>query len=346
MIKKVFYSLFFLFTLCQCNKTPKSTCLIYGEVQGLENGQIVIWGIDKLYNRTDTLLAEQGIFRAELPVDTLTEATLLTPDGNEYPLFLKKGGKVHVYGSLPDSLSVTGVAQNDSIYQLLAIMEQPENQSTERQTELAEDFIRTHPSDIASLYVLRRFFIGSDTLNIERMKSVLGLLGPDMHDYSLVSQLDDYLTQAGSIGVGKAMPSFSIPNRDRKVVNRYSYNGKTLLMHFWASWDTLSRQQNSSFRELYTKYKKNKNEKKNKKNLEMLGISLDGEREQWIQAIEEDSIEWEQLCNLKAWETEIVKRIGLDQLPTSYLINDRGNILKINPTLQDIEEEIANITDK
>lgn len=330
------------FVLCQCSEASKDVCVVQGEIQGLDDGQLVLWGNDRLFNRADTITATQGTFLVEIPIDTLAETTLLTPDGREHPLFLQKGETVHLSGSLPDSLRVSGVAQNDTIYPLLVALALPENQHPDSIRALTEDFIRNHPSDPASVYVLRRYVIEADSLDVERLRSTLQLFAPAMHDYGLVSQMDDYLNQLESSADGKTMPMFGLPDAEGKIINRYTYGGKLLLVHFWASWNAESREQGKTYRKLYDKYvKRQKPNKKNK--FDILGISLDGDRRQWQQAIEEDSVRWEQVCNFKAWETEVVKRLKMDELPATVLVSDRGIIIGRDLSIDQIEEEIKNM---
>ena len=72
----------------------------------------------------------------------------------------------------------------------------------------------------------------------------------------------------------------------------------------------------------------------------MLGISLDSDRRQWLDAVSADSLEWDQACNFRAWDLDLLRRLNITTLPCNILVNDRGSIRGINLTTEQIEEEL------
>ena len=124
-----------------------------------------------------------------------------------------------------------------------------------------------------------------------------------------------------------------------KIVNRADFKDKYLLLYFWASWDENCRKSHTDLRSLYKK-------KAYKKDLALLGISLDVDKERWKEAIERDTLEWEQVCDFQGWNSESVKQYGIRELPTTYLLTPTGRIEGKNLSIAEIEEKLKNITKK
>ena len=108
-------------------------------------------------------------------------------------------------------------------------------------------------------------------------------------------------------------------------------------MHFWASWDTVSRADNTLYRRIYKKSEKNKA-------FALLGVSLDIDKDKWQQAVKTDSLEWEQVCDFSGWNTEIAKQLAVRHLPHNVLLTPSGRIEGINLTESAIEKKLKDIT--
>lgn len=77
-----------------------------GEIKGLGNDTLYIYGTDKFYNRMDTLLVKDDKFSATLTTDTLASTWLQFSDGTEYPLYLDKGDNIKIKGSAAELTSL------------------------------------------------------------------------------------------------------------------------------------------------------------------------------------------------------------------------------------------------
>ena len=107
-------------------------------------------------------------------------------------------------------------------------------------------------------------------------------------------------------------------------------------MHFWASWDEESRQRH---RELTTIKEKYKN-----RNFDILGVSIDTDRQAWVQAIAEDSVTWRQACDFDGWETGLVQRMHITHLPTSVLLTPSRRIHTIDTYGEELDRKIDELT--
>ncbi|KAB2814892.1 peroxiredoxin family protein [Phaeocystidibacter luteus] len=132
-----------------------------------------------------------------------------------------------------------------------------------------------------------------------------------------------------NVKVGNLAPSISLPNPDGEMIHLKDLRGKVVLIDFWASWCVPCRQNNPHLVSLYEKYNKN--------GFEIFSVSLDGlsqqsvPRQEWRAAIEQDGLVWPyHVSDLKGYESEVTAFYGIEQIPFTVLIDDRGMIVALN----------------
>lgn len=110
-----------IFCLLAC-KNNSSRISLEGEIRGLTNDTLYLYGTDALYDRIDTIYAEKGKFSYNLNIDstvidTLTTAVLLINGHVEYPVFLDKGNQITIKGNIDDLsyLDINGNEPNTSL---------------------------------------------------------------------------------------------------------------------------------------------------------------------------------------------------------------------------------------
>ena len=128
---------------------------------------------------------------------------------------------------------------------------------------------------------------------------------------------------------GKA-PDFTLPDVNEKEVNLSNYKGKYLLIDFWASWCKPCRMKAKELKKHYPRLKE--------LGIEVVSISCDKNKNQWLKAIEEDQPMWTQLLiDKKINGTDTADDYKVEFIPTLYLISPEGEILEKNPSMEEIE---------
>lgn len=334
MKTRLLYIALALCTWCGCHQDPKNITWIQGQVEGLDGSPLLVYGIDGFFDRIDTLMPKGDEIKSEIMVDTLVETIILTPDGNEFPLFLEPGSKLKITGHSSSSLMVSGSPANDMAYEFLYKLLEIPNSHAEEKRQLAIDYISQNPDNIASTYIIRTLVLEADSINWDLAAELDRLLSPSMRERLLMARLTNRINNEA-----ENLPTFSMHDTEGKLVSRFTYNGSWLLINFWASWDSKSRSDNKL---VYSDIYKNQS-KKGK--LKMLGISLDTDREEWIKAIEEDSIQWRQICGRRGWETDLIQSLHIERIPYNVLVNKRGRIIAQNVTEKEIENLIQEETE-
>lgn len=292
-----------------------------GNIKGLGNDTLYIYGTDRFYNRTDTLIVKKDRFEAMLPVDTLVAVQLQLPNGNQYPLFIDKKKHIHIKGSTDnlEYLDVTGSVPNEELTTFHQEVQELTQPTDELLKEKAQSFICSHPTSLASIYVLKKYFAQSNEPDYNLIRELIGNMSGELKDRPDISALQGKLNAVGKSDNGKTVTYFTVTNPKGEKISRNNFRGKYLLLNFWASWDEQSREANKTLRRIYQK-------EKNNKDFALLGISLDINRADWMNAIEADTLDWEQGCDLAGWNSDVIEKLGVQAIPTNLLIAPSGRI--------------------
>jgi thiol-disulfide isomerase/thioredoxin len=112
--------------------------------------------------------------------------------------------------------------------------------------------------------------------------------------------------------------------------------GKVILLDFWASWCAPCRSSNKKLVKLYEKYKA--------QGFEIFGVSLDEEKKDWQKAIIKDKIAWLQVNDPRgSWNAKTAADWNISVLPTSFLINKKGDVVAIDLQGKELEKGIKDL---
>jgi len=124
-------------------------------------------------------------------------------------------------------------------------------------------------------------------------------------------------TPATKIRSENAVPDFSLPNLDGKQVALSDFEGKIVILDFWASWCKPCRMENPTLVNLYAKYKD--------KGLEIVSVSLDETETPWKQAIQKDNMTWVNVIDTKG---DIGSLYNIEYIPATFVLDKKGVLLK------------------
>ena len=200
----------------------------------------------------------------------------------------------------------------------------------------AENFINSHNSSLVSAYLLQKYFVQKPQPDLDKLRKLTDHMTGELKDRPFIDALITQLESDENVVAGKTIPYFRLPNTQGKDISRSDFSNKYLLVHFWASWDEQSRNENAMYRRLYNKLQKNNS-------FALLGISLDLDKKEWKDALKSDTLKWEQVCDFKGWESEPIRQLAIQALPTNILIAPSGKIEGKGLNEEAIEKKIKDI---
>ncbi len=310
------------------------TSLVEGNIKGLANDTVYIYSIDGSYEQVDTIVAEKGRFSYTTAKDTLTANLLLFADGTEFPLFIGKKEHIKIEGDTAalHRLQVEGGTANADYARYLEALQMPDSIATTT-TQITQRFIRQNNTSPVSVYLINRLAQTEDP-DFKALKELIKGLAGTLQDDPRIVFLNEWIEREEKLSTGKVAPFFNLKNaKGEKITRNDSFKDKYLVVHFWASWDDSSRVSNAEMRKLHRKYKKTKE-------VGLLGISLDVDKAQWKDAVEQDTLTWEQGCDFAGMNSEVVNLFALHQLPSYLLISPSGRIVLRNVSPDSIATRI------
>ena len=138
----------------------------------------------------------------------------------------------------------------------------------------------------------------------------------------MVQMLQSKIVSMKGLMMGGDAPEITLNTPEGTSLSLSSYKGKVTLIDFWASWCGPCRRENPHVVELYQKYKN--------KGFDILGVSLDSNKDAWVAAIAKDGLQWKHVSDLGGWGSSAAKLYGVTSIPQTFLLDKNGKIMAKN----------------
>ena len=199
--------------------------------------------------------------------------------------------------------------------------------------QLLEKFVtKNHDSYVSPLAIYK---IHQMTNDGEQLIKLFATLNTNVQQGPIGSYLAQQIAEIQSNPMGKEMADFSQPDPDGNLVSLKSLRGKYVLVDFWASWCGPCRGENPNVLAAYNRYKN--------KNFTVLGISLDREKQKWLDAIAADGLTWTHISDLQGWQNSVAKQFGINSIPQNFLVDPSGKVIGKNLRGEALEAKLSSI---
>lgn len=137
--------------------------------------------------------------------------------------------------------------------------------------------------------------------------------------------------------IGQQFKDLEMADVDGKMhkLSEYVGNGHWLFVDMWASWCGPCRAEMPNVVAAYEKF--------HGKGLEIVGLSLDGNKEAWVQAIQNLNMPWVHLSDLQQWKSVVTEVYKVSSIPDNLLIDPQGKIVARNLRGEDLQAKLQAI---
>ena len=148
---------------------------------------------------------------------------------------------------------------------------------------------------------------------------------------------DDEKNAAMKAFVGQRFKDVEMLDTDGNLhkLSEYVGNGHWLFVDMWASWCGPCRAEMPHVVAAYEKY--------HAEGLEMVSISLDNQKENWVKAITALNMPWTHLSDLKGWQSVVCGVYKVWAIPDNLLINPQGEIVARNLRGEALHEKLKEV---
>lgn len=124
---------------------------------------------------------------------------------------------------------------------------------------------------------------------------------------------------------------------DGREVDLAQMRGKVVLVDFWATWCGPCIAEIPAIKAVHEKYRA--------QGFEVVGISLDGERDRQKLAdfVRERDLPWPQHFDGKGWRNEFAQKFSISAIPAMFLIDKEGRVASNNARGHQLEAEVRRL---
>lgn len=326
-MKKILLYIIGFVLVVSCNLGDSVT--IKGELQGFDEGELYFYRPFDNNALVDTVKVKRGRFTYETSVEEETPIILQFSSSAEVPVFAKGGSGISIKGNVTDlqNIKVKGGDANKEMSAFQAEI----NKMPGKVSVLVNQFIQGHPHSIVSTYLLYKYYVQANPVNIDNLKKSLAILRKGQPQNSYLKQIESQLKEYQLGLPGNQMPAFRLKTTNHNILTNNTYKGKYYLVLLGASWASTSSSALYSLSSALSE---------RGKKLSILYVSLD------VNASVQPSISGLNVVYVNeplAWESPFVKNCHVVNVPDNILVDPTGKIISRGLSTEKLQEKINSL---
>jgi len=347
-----------------CTSDPRY--IVEGQLDGIDEGTVYLQKRESgQFVKIDSASIENGAFQINGGSVEYPDAHYLSVDGKRgYLLFFLENTKITVSGHA-DSLVMAEVdgsvsqvefdefndglepfyERNTALFQEIRNARQAGDEEKAKELEAERNvlfdeideyyfqFIELHNESYVVPMILQSM---SYNMTGEEIESYVEQLDSKLMETKIIKDINERVEKLKKVAIGQKAPEFTQNDPDGNPVSLSEVLGSDLLLiDFWAAWCGPCRQENPNVVAVYNDY--------HDKGFNVLGVSLDRDKDDWLKAIEDDQLTWTQVSDLNFWENEAAQLYAVNSIPTNFLLDSEGVIIATNVRGEELRKKVAEI---
>ncbi len=352
--------------LCAFVSCSKPTFNVNVALQNAEGKMIYLQKfVNKQFTVIDSVIMQNDAVNFIVEEDSPATYYSLKIDKARYPIgFFSENNDVTIAGDLKDydNIVVTASyaqqlvnefdAENKKFYDQFMELRSKYEMAAQANDEAAMekiyeeyDQVEKNQSNYRSLFIAKNYssFVSPYILYNNRLSYELDELEDFVSHFNIAQDnefailLNEYIAKLQRVEVGQPYLDITQETPEGTLLSLSELVGKSklLLVDFWASWCGPCRAENPNVVAVYKDY--------HEKGFDVLGVSLDMKKENWIKAIEDDGLIWHNISDLKYWNNEAAKDYAISSIPSNLLIDEEGTIIAKNLRGEDLRKKVEEI---
>jgi peroxiredoxin len=196
-------------------------------------------------------------------------------------------------------------------------------------------YIKSNPDSTESAH---RLAVLSTTFGKRKTSELYEILSDSIKNSKDGKLISKYLELNRDPQIGDKFIDFEMENPNGELKRLSDYQGKIILLEFWASWCKGCVYQLPSLKKTYEKY--------NNSGFEIFAVSYDEEKENWMQIIEEKGLKWQHVSELTSIGNSAGLIYGVYSIPDNFLIDENGIIIARDLNGEDLEKKLTKLINK
>lgn len=361
-MKKTVLFLFVILSIYSCRNSSFS---IQGSVENKAlNGKTIFIKerVNSVWKTTDSTLIENQKFAFKGACDTARIAYLAYeyPAGNKVrQAFVLENGKLTAVIDTTGFMVIKGTQQND-LLQTYQDEKNAFNKKSEAFYKLYKDSVKTPEQETAiaketeklnveKIGIDKKFatehvntLVGTHVflntvykLDVSEKEAIVNLMNAETKNIKRIQEVIADMAVEKRVAVGNKFVDFKLPGINGDSIALSGLVGKTdfVLVEFWASWCGSCMKFLPELQSFYAKHKG--------PGLEILGVSLDDNKEAWTGSVASHKITWKLVSDLKGWKCEGSRAYAVNVIPNTVLIDKSGKIVGRNMSIPEMEKLLS-----
>ena len=191
------------------------------------------------------------------------------------------------------------------------------------------NLIKENKENFVGLYAMKECMEMFDAATLEELIQTFPV---SLKENAIGKEVFAKADSVKNCAIGAPFIDLNLFDKEGNAIKLSDYVGKGhyTLVEFWASWCGPCRGEIPHLKNVYELYHSD--------GFDIISISMDAKKEDWLKAIDSEGMSWTQASDLKAFDGPIAKLYNFNGIPYCVLVGPDGNILHHNARGPQLDE--------